>query len=111
MCALDARHVKKTGGATDQRAARKSKFRHRLETAIADRTRAIGNAPAAFQDFLDFGMRFPALQLFERRQIGVGIIQPDNKAQRDLIIGLMIEKRTAIGIGQWPTLAVDNPAC
>ena len=55
-------------------------------------------------------MGFPALQFFERRQIGIGIIEPDNKTQGDLVVSLMIQKSAAIGIRQWPALAVNNAA-
>ena len=76
VTALDARHVQEAGGATDQGTAREGQLRHRLPAAIVDGARAIGNAPTAFQDLADRRVGFPALELLERRQVRVVIVEP-----------------------------------
>ena len=43
-------------------------------------------------------MLLPALEFLERIEIRVGVIQPDDEAQRDLAVRLMIEEAAAPGI-------------
>ena len=109
VAALDARHVQESCSATNQRAAREGQFRHRLPAAIIDGACAIGNAAAAFQNFADRRVGFPALEFLERRKVRVVIVEPHREAQGHLAIGLMIEEAAAIGIAQRPALTVDHP--
>src|SRR3546814_20524944 len=88
----------------DLRAAWEGELRHRLPAAFVDRARAIGNALAAFQHLADRGMGFPALELLERREIGVLVVERDDEAERDRAIGLVIEEAAApseTGRGWW----------
>ena len=52
-------------------------------------------------------MGLEALEFFERREIGVFVVEVDHKPDRDLVVGQMIEERAAAGvIGQGPAKAV-----
>src|SRR3954463_14334854 len=79
MAALDLRHVQKAGGVADQRAAGKIEARDRLEAALVQGARAIGDTPPALESGADRRMRFEALKLLERVQERVVIIEPDDK--------------------------------
>ena len=75
-----------------------------MQAAFAQRTRAIGNAAAAFKSFADFGVGFETLEFFKRRHIRVLVIQPHHKAHGNLVVIKVIDKRAAI------SLAVERPA-
>src|SRR3546814_1199791 len=55
-------------------------------------------------------MGFPALELLERREIGVLVVERDDEAERDLAIGLVIEEDAAPCVAERPALGVDQPA-
>src|SRR3546814_14264623 len=55
-------------------------------------------------------MGFPALELLERREIGVLVVERDDEAERDLAIGLVIEEAAAPCVAERPALGVDHPA-
>src|SRR5690606_19128091 len=99
MRSLDARHVQKASAIPNQRAARECELWYRLITAVADRARSIGNTLAALQYLRDLGMRLPLLHFLERRGVRVAIVEPGDKAQSDLAIGLVIEEAATIGVG------------
>lgn len=42
-------------------------------------------------------MCFPALELFERTEVRVGVVEPNDKAEPDLAVAKMVKKRSAIG--------------
>src|SRR5438876_439477 len=58
--------------------------------------RRIGK-PAALEDRANRRMGLETLELLERAEEGVAIIEPDDEADGDLIVLEMIEKRAAIG--------------
>ena len=95
--ALDARHVDKPGRATDQRAARKGQPRHRLVAALGDGARAIGEPLAALEHGADRRMGLEALELVERRQIRIVVVEMHDEADRDLVVIVMIEEGAAAG--------------
>src|SRR5439155_5707863 len=68
MAALDLRHVQEAGGVADQRAAGEIEARDRLEAALVQGARAIGDAPPALESGADRRMRLEALELLERVQ-------------------------------------------
>src|SRR5439155_10082111 len=62
MAALDLRHVEEPRGVADQRAAGKIEPRDRLEAALVQGARAIGDAPPALEIRPDRRMRLEALK-------------------------------------------------
>ena len=94
--ALNARYIQKTRAIANQRAACKRQMRQTLQTAFHQRPRSIRHAPPAFQHFADGRMQLPALQFFKGREIGIGVIQPNHHAQRNLVVVQMVNKRAAI---------------
>ena len=104
VAALDARHVDEAGRAAEQRAAGEHQLRHRLPAAFGDRARAVGDALAALEHVADGGMRLEALELLERRQIRVLVVEVDDEADRHEVLAVVIEERAAAGA------VVERPA-
>src|SRR5207237_377954 len=63
MAALDLWDVQEPGGVADQRAARKIEAWNRLEAALVQGARAIGDAPPALEGRSDRRVRLEALEL------------------------------------------------
>src|SRR6516164_10140246 len=80
VASLDARHVHETGSTADKRTAWKHELRHRLPAAFGERTGAIANALAAGEGAADERMGLETLKFFERRQIRIGVVEMDDKA-------------------------------
>ncbi len=97
MAALDLGDVEEPGSAADDRAAGEVELRDRLETAFVERARPIGDASAALEDRANRRMGLEALELLERAEEGVAVIEPDDEADGDLIVLEMVEERAAIG--------------
>src|SRR6516225_3062727 len=95
--AFDARHIDEARGAADQRAAGKNELWHRLPAALGDGARAVANPFSAGEGISDQRMRFKALKFLEWREIGVAIVQMDDKADRYQIVAEMIDERAAAG--------------
>src|SRR5690606_12491007 len=70
-----------------------------VQTALADGTRAIGDALAAFQVLLDHRVMLVALELVERRQEGVAVGQVDDQADHHLVVFQVIEEGAAGVLG------------
>ena len=104
VAALDARHVHEAGGAADQRAAREGELGHRLPAALGHRARAIGEALAAGEGVAHQRMRLEALELVERRQVRVRVVEVHDEADRHQVVVEVIEERAAAGV------AVERPA-
>jgi hypothetical protein len=91
---LDARHVDETGRAAEQRAARKvSRGTDCHPPSVS--ARAIGDALAAREGVADRRVRLETLEFLERRERRVGIVEVDDKADRNQILVEVIEERTA----------------
>ena len=97
--ALDLGHVEEARGVADQRTAGEDQLRDRLEAALVQRARAVGDPLAALEDAADRGMGLEALQLLERRQLGVRVVEPDDEADRDQVLAEHVEPGAAIGVG------------
>src|SRR5690349_633792 len=97
MAALDLRHVEKSRRVPDQGAAREIEPRDRLKAALVERPRAIGDPSAALEKGADRRVRLEALELLERVQKGVFVIEPDDKPDRHLPIFEVVQKGAAIG--------------
>ena len=111
MGALDFRHVEEARGVTHQQPAGKGQFRDRLQPALGYRTRAVGDPGAALEERPDRRMILESLKLFERAQMWIAVIEADNKSDGDLVVFVMVEKRSAVGIRlQWPADSVQRGA-
>src|SRR5262249_24579462 len=109
VAALDARHVHEAGGATDERAAREDKLRHRLPAAFGKRAGAVANALAADEGAAHKRMGLEALKLLERRDVGIVVVEMNDKADRHQMVAEVIEERTAADtIAERPTHGVLN---
>ena len=107
VAALDARHVHEAGRAADQRAAREGELGHRLLAALGERARAIAEPLAAFESAAHQRMGLETLELVERREIGIVVIEVDDEPDRNEIVLQMIEERAAAGaIVERPTEGV-----
>ena len=60
----------------------KVELRHRLPAAFADRARAVGDALAAFEGRADQRMLLEALELVERRDVRVAVVEVHDEADR-----------------------------
>src|SRR5215472_1528590 len=96
VAALDFRHVDEPGGVPDQRAAREIKPRDRLIAALVERARAIGDPAAPFEIGEDRRMGLEALELLERVEKRVLVVETDYKPGRHVPILEVIEKGAAI---------------
>ncbi len=112
MAALDAADVQETCVAAHERAAREHELGQGQQAAGRDGARAVAQALGrldalglvAFQVVADVGMGLPALEFLEGAQVGVGIVQARDEAQRDLAVVQVVEEGAAVG------LAVHGPA-
>src|SRR5206468_7254779 len=71
---------------------------------LGERTRPIGEPLATFKRAAHQRMGLEALELLERVQIGVRIVEVNDKADRHQIVAEMIEERSAAGV------AIERPA-
>src|SRR4051812_3661467 len=78
VAALDARHVDEARRATDQRPAREDELRHRLPAALGDRPGAVRKALASLEKGPNRRMRLEALELLERREVRVSVVEVDD---------------------------------
>tara|TARA_R100000687_G_C6416325_1_gene148802 strand:+ start:612 stop:944 length:333 start_codon:yes stop_codon:yes gene_type:complete len=62
---LDLGEVQGAGVTAHQQAAREGHFRQGLQAALGDGPGAVADALAAFQEFFDFRVGFPALHFIE----------------------------------------------
>ena len=109
--AFDAGHVEEARRIAHQHAAGESELGQALQTALNQRTRAVGNAPPAFKHGADSGVGFKPLKLFKRREIGVLIVQPHHEADGHFIFRQVIEEGAAVGAGiQRPAHGVHHLA-
>src|SRR5262249_6425038 len=109
VAALDARHVHEAGGATDERAAREDKLRHRLPAAFGERACAVADALAARKGAANKRMGLEALKLLERREVGIVVVQMNNKTDRHQMVTEVIKERTAAdAIAERPAHGVLN---
>ena len=104
MAALDAADIQKARIAAHQRAAGKHRLGQRQQAACGDGARAIGQALGgpeafvlAFEIPADVGVRLPALEFLERTQVGVGVVEPGDEAQRNLVVVQVVEEGAAVG--------------
>src|SRR5271165_340588 len=95
--ALDARHVQEASRAAEQRSAGKHEFRDRLPAALAYGARAISDAFATFEDGGDDGMRLEALELLERIDVRVRVVEMQHEANGHLAIAIVVKERAATG--------------
>src|ERR1700733_1390054 len=104
VAALDLGHVEETGGVADDQAAGERQGWDRLKPALVQGARTIGDALASLEHAANGAMRFETLELLERREIGIGVVEPDYETSGEQILVEVIEKRATIGA------AIERPA-
>ena len=98
VAALDAGHVHEAGRTTDQHAAGEAQLRDRLQAALGDGARAVGDACSALQVLGDLGVVLEALELVERRQERVLVVQVNHIADGHVAIAEVIQEAAAAGV-------------
>src|SRR5262249_56670037 len=88
----------------EPRAAGKGELRHGLIAAFGQRPRAIGEALTAREGSPHQRMRLEPLELLERRQIRVLVVEVNDEADRNQIFIEMIKERAAA------SAVVERPA-
>ena len=79
----------------------------RLDAAFGNGACTITQAFAALQQVGDARMGLEALEFFKWRQVGVGVIQVHDKADRDQVFAMVVDEGAAAGVCiQWPAHAV-----
>jgi len=111
MRALDLDPVQEPCTAADEHAAWKCELGQRLQAAFVDRACAVSDTFAAFEVHADLRVQFPALELVERRQVRVPVIERDDQPEVDLVVRRVIQESATFGvIVEWPTRRVhDEP--
>src|SRR5207248_3182778 len=72
-------------------------FRNRLPAAFGQRARAVGEPLAAFEGAAHQRMRLETLELVERREPGIAVVQMHDEADRHEVASEMIKERAAAG--------------
>ena len=104
MRPLDLRDIQEACCTADQRTAGEGQLRDGLEAAFIQRPRTIGNPSAAFEGLAYQRMQLETLHFIIGAEIGVLVIQPDDKAIGHQIVFEVIKEGSAIG------LAIQRPA-
>ena len=97
MTAFDACGVEEASIVADQPAAREHQLGLALQSAGGDRTRTVGKPLATLQVGFDHRVGLVALELLERRQVRVLVIQPDDVTDRDQIVLEVVDEAAAVG--------------
>ena len=92
VAALDAGHVQESGLATDHRAAGKDQLRQRLQAALVHRPRPEATRCPPSKNGRIFGMGLVALELVERAEPGIAVVERNDEPDRHLPAGQMVEK-------------------
>src|SRR5437899_8839857 len=111
LTAFYARDIHEARGAADERATRERKFGNGLQSAFRDRARTIANAFSPLQKLLDNRVVFDALQFVEGRNIGIGIVEVDDEADRAQVLAPVVhEEATTRAIVERPPHRVQHKA-
>ena len=111
MAALDARRIEEARVVADQAAAGEYELGQRLQPAGGDRARAVGDALAALEKGADRRMRLVALEFLVGVEVGIGVAEPDDIADRDQVVFHVIQERAAVGVGvERPAGGMDHQA-
>ncbi len=113
--ALDAGKVQSAGIAADQETTGKVHARQRVPAALGDGAGAVADALASLQGLCDEGMVLEALELVERAEPGVAVVEIDDEPDRHLIALHMIEVEAALtlagsALDQRPAAAMEHLA-
>src|SRR5262249_27992591 len=89
----------------------KDELRHRLPAALGERARAVGEPLAAFERRAHQRVGLEALELLERREIRILVVEVHDEADGDELLVEMIEERAATGaVAERPAEAVLHQA-
>src|SRR4051794_23897978 len=94
--ALERRHIHETDTVARQQEARRVEaLRQRDEPTLGDRLRAPLHALAAVENPPDPRMQLELLQQVVHRQLRVGVVEPDDEADRDHVVPHRVDERPA----------------
>ena len=94
--ALEARHVDEPRALPDEHEAGRVELRgHRVEAALRDRLGAPRHALAAPQDLANEPVRLELLEEVVRRELDVGVLEPDDEPDRDVLVPHRVDPRPA----------------
>ena len=94
---LDLGEIERAGVVADQQAASEAHLRLRLQAALDDGARAVGDAGAALQVLADHRMVLVALEFVERADVGIAVGQVHDQADGDLVVFQVVEEAAACG--------------
>ena len=94
--ALDFGDVEEACRVADEGSAGEGALGNGLETAFVEGSGAIGNTFAAFNDGFIDGVVLHLLEFAVGREPGVGIVETDDKTQRDEVVSEMIEPSASV---------------
>ena len=97
--AFDLGHVEEARAAADEHAAGEGELRDGLEPALVERARSVGDPAPALEGGADGGVGLEALELLERREVRIGVVQAHHEADRDLVVLEVVHERPAVGVG------------
>src|SRR5262245_13800312 len=98
MRALDLGDVEEAGGVTTQQSAGEAQPWNGLNAAGADRARAIADAAPALDVTANRGMQFEALQLIERAEVRVAVVETHHEPDGNAILSPVINEASSIGL-------------
>ena len=119
VTALDSAGIEVTSVVAHQGTARKNRLGKGQQTTGSDSARTIRNTLArldavgfiALQVPADVGVGLPALHFFKRAEPGVGVIQPCDEPERNLVVLQVVQESTAVGVVvQWPASGMYHQA-
>jgi hypothetical protein len=94
---LDAGCVEEARVVADQRAAREDQLGLALQATGSNGPGAVGEALAALQEFAYLRVSLVALELLEGRQVGIGVVETDDVADRHQIVFQVVAETAAVG--------------
>lgn len=100
MTSFDFRHVEEARAAPSQASTGENQFSDRLVAALVQRPRSVSYSRRALEHGLDFRVGFEALELLERAQVGIAVIESNDEAhsdQRRRFIQV-VQKRSAVRV-------------
>ena len=111
VATLDSRGIEEACVTANQSATREGQFGQGLQATGGDRTGAVGQAFATFEELANFRMGLVALKLFVWRQVRVFVRQADHITDCDLIVFQVIQERATVGTAiERPTSGMHHQA-
>src|SRR5580704_14692531 len=97
--AFEALRVEEAAGIADDQATVYVIARHGIPAAGGERLRSVADEFAAIENFFDVRVGLPLLKGFVRIELGVGVFEADDEADRDAIVGEAVDPAAAVHVG------------